>query len=91
MTDAPTHLEPIWTDRGFKIMPKLQIGIEVVQVLESSCATIPHIWLVIGGRHGDEDRSAAHLTLEDAAKLRDQLDYLINNHYQLEGEREEER
>ena len=80
----PAHLEPIWTDRGFKHMPAIQgrDEDEVVKVYESSAADGPHVWLRV-----EEDRvsyASAHLTLEHAAELRDQLDYLIRNHYQLE-------
>jgi hypothetical protein len=65
-------MEPINPNRGGE-----------VRVYESSAADGPHIWLnvkepadpVLGEAH-------AHLTLEQAKLLRDQLDYLIGNHYQ---------
>lgn len=87
--DTPAHLEPIWTDRGFKHMPEIEDRYgTTVQVIESSAATAPHIYLFL--EPCGLDSVAAHLTLEDAAKLRDQLDYLIRNHYQLETEAQRE-
>lgn len=48
-----------------------------VRVYESSAAEDPAIWLAMdAGNH-------AHLTLKQAEQLRDQLEFLINNHYQV--------
>jgi hypothetical protein len=77
------------TDRGFKRMEpfKCSYGSEVA-VYESSAATGPHIWLKV---HCDtkvlsrqkEGEGTAHLTLEQACRLRDQLNWLLRNHYQI--------
>lgn len=80
--EIPAHLWPIWTDRGFKHMPTLRPSTgEEVKVFESSMAEGPYVWLTV---KRSEDEATVHLTLGDAAKVRDQLDFLIHNHYQPE-------
>lgn len=67
-----------------------------VSVFESSAASAPHIWVEITSPtslndyainkenyEGDWDVASAHITLENARVLRDQLDFLLENHYQL--------
>lgn len=74
------HLEPIETTRH-----------ETVRVYESSAAMEPHIWLRItvelapdGYSYVDPGVGHAHLTLDQAKQLQDQLAYLIEHHYQVE-------
>lgn len=70
----------------------------VVRIYESSAAMHPHIWVAVRqpedmnqwAAEGKDDEkftgqwreSHAHLRIEDAVTLRNQLDYLIANHYQ---------
>lgn len=77
------------SDRGFKQGETITTSRgETVRVSESSAAMAPHIWLWVevpkdSTYNNDEEVKAhAHLTLEEAESLRDQLDHLINNHYQ---------
>lgn len=81
--------EPQTSDRGFKhfdAVPSTYGG--GVTVYESSAASSPHIWLRAeeNMKAQDSSESTVHLTLESATELRDQLSYLIENHYQLNGE-----
>lgn len=68
------------SSRGFKHMSTVEGTYPEpwdLRVYESSSAMAPHIWLAMSqGNH-------AHMTLEQAEQLRDQLDYLISNHYQV--------
>jgi len=90
------HLTPTFTDRGFKIMPSVECQHGgrrqgEVRVQESSAASGPHIWITVTDTHAREN-ATGHLPLAEAVKLRDQLTYLIDNHYQqrkaaLEAER----
>lgn len=74
--------------RGFTQMEpfKCRYGSEV-RVYESSAASHPCIWLNVQGDAAAMDlkpgEGTAHLTIEQAQLLRDQLDWLIQNHYQL--------
>lgn len=72
------QMEPIMTDYGHE-----------VRVFESSNAKGPCIWLAIersttSPTMDDTEPRSAHLTLEDAKLIRDQLDWLIHNHYQVQ-------
>jgi hypothetical protein len=80
-SETPAHLQPKITDRGFKHMPEIPGTYDAtsVRVYESSAAAGPHIWLAAQGRNATD---GIHLTLESAAHLWEQLEYLINNHYQ---------
>lgn len=81
----------VHSDRGFKQMEPITTSRhETVRVYESSAASEPHLWLhvtVVRSPEGystlEEGSGHAHLTLEQAEQLRDQLDYLICNHYQV--------
>lgn len=85
------HMQATITSRGFVHMPPISCAYGGdVRVYESSAASAPHIW-VLARQLSDmnDDRSeliesAVHLTLESAQQLRDQLNYLIDNHYQNE-------
>jgi hypothetical protein len=100
----PAHLIPRITNRGFKHLPGLPstyVGGQV-RLYESSAALEPCMWILVRDRV-DLSRpvrpmrvegglsvveTTAHLSLETAKKLRDQLDYLITHHYQLEQQHE---
>jgi len=80
---------PTTTDRGFKRLDPIKSidGRDEVQAYESSLATEPAIWVTAAGyvmpaERGNAPYIAAHLSLENAVLLRDQLTYLIDNHYQ---------
>ena len=85
---------PSFSDRGFAHFNPVpsEYGGDV-RVSESSAASGPHLWLRIvspvdlNDRYGPQQESVAHLTLENATTLRDQLTYLINHHYQIGGPR----
>lgn len=59
-----------------------------VRVYESSAASAPHIWVNVecpvnmNDPRGPAKDASAHLTLDNAILLRDQLTHLIENHYQ---------
>lgn len=55
-----------------------------VRVLESSNADYAALWVHV--EDGDGKEATVHITVERAEILRDQLDYLINNHYQVRGD-----
>jgi hypothetical protein len=89
--------EPTISNRGFKHMdPVRNRNGGQVRVFESSNAMLPCIRLSVtcpaaferiahtdGGLPMDMAEGSAELTLVDAEKLRDQLTYLIENHYQI--------
>lgn len=83
------HLKVEAGTRGFKHLPGIpsEYGGEVL-VYESSAASGPHLWLRIvspvslNEPNGMMAETVAHLTLENAQKLHDQLGFLIRNHYQ---------
>ncbi len=52
-------------------------------VNESSIATGPYIWLRLETQADGYGEAFAHMRLDQAEELRDQLDYLIRNHYQV--------
>lgn len=68
------------SDRGFKHMDAVEGDYPEpwsIRVYESSSANNPYIWIAMDeGTHG-------HLSLKQAEQLRDQLEFLINNHYQV--------
>ena len=77
------------TDRGFQHMDPIPgtYGGEV-KVYESSAASGPHVWLNTWSyenpnTQSDRVEATVHLRLVDAERLRDQLSYLIDNHYQV--------
>ena len=83
------------TSRGFKHMEPLEgeaPGPWRIRVNESPSA-VPSIWICVKGQQyqpkGDvakQEEVHTHLTLHDARLLRDQLDWLIDNHYLAGGE-----
>ena len=85
--------EPMYSSRGFKYLdptPSTYGG--HVAVYESSAASGPHLWVAVkqdreARLDGRDTEATAHLTLEAATRLRDQLTYLIENHYQVSDQR----
>lgn len=55
-----------------------------VRVYESSNADYAALWINVDD--GDGKEATLQIPVERAALLRDQLDYLINNHYQVRGD-----
>lgn len=59
-----------------------------IRAYESSAASHPHIWLHVecpvdlNNPAGPTKDAIAHLRLEEATRLRDQLTHLIDNHHQ---------
>lgn len=87
---ASSDPKPTVTERGFqRHAPILSSYGGHVEVYESSAASGPHIWLRVespadlNNPLGPSVEGIAHLTLEDATLLRDQLTQLIDNHYQV--------
>lgn len=82
--------EPTFSSRGFKHMdPITTERLETVRVYESSSAEGPHLWLNVeiapeSPYKKEPGKSHAHMTIPQAEQLRDQLDYLIHNHYQTD-------
>lgn len=81
--------EPTITNRGFARfdeIPSTYGG--SIRVYESSNAEGPHLWVRtespvdLNQPWGDMKEGVAHLRLEDARLLRDQLTWLIDHHYQ---------
>ncbi|MBS1722550.1 MAG: hypothetical protein JSS66_06025 [Armatimonadetes bacterium] len=82
------------SDRGFNRFPAIPgsygdgDSYGGVQVYESSAASGPHLWLKVTepgiAREDQKDTTATlHLSLENALTLRDQIEWLIANHYQV--------
>lgn len=78
------HLIPHVTDRGFVHLPPIEGSYpgDNVRVYESSAATEAFIW-VRAKQAGHVGEAAVHLGLAEAAQLRDQLAWMIDNHYQV--------
>lgn len=88
--EGATPTEPVVTDRGFRHLPPVSSTYGGhARVYESSAALGPHVWLacVAPSQLNDPASPAVethlHLTLAGAAALRDQLDYLVQHHYQV--------
>lgn len=93
MPEDTAHLTPTRSDRGFDHLPIVP-GVFAGQphgfasVYESSNAEEACIWLHVRcGNLGGVDKPAeatVQLSLEAVAVLRDQLDWMVRNHYQVE-------
>jgi hypothetical protein len=83
LAEQSRHLIPHVSDRGFLFMPSVSgtYPADQVGLSESSSATEACIWL--RANQSGTRQTSVHLTLEEAAKLRDQITYLIENHYQV--------
>lgn len=83
------HLQPTTTDRGFKHMPPIpsKYGGDV-KVYESSAAIGPHLWLRaespvdMNKPDGPTVEAVIHLRADDAWHLSEQLQWLLEHHYQ---------
>lgn len=86
------HLAVRRTDRGFAHLPPIpsEYGGDV-RVSESSAAMAPHVWLRVecpanlNEPDGPTVEGVAHLTVENAARLAEQVFTVIGNHYQNES------
>jgi hypothetical protein len=68
------------TDRGFKHYPPIRTTYgHDVKVYESSAAESPHVWLAVVGA---TESCEAHMSVEQAERVRDAIDAAIRNHYQ---------
>ena len=88
--------EPQTSDRGFRHFEPI-VGSTIdaltgdtvptrqtVRVYESSAAMGPHIWLAVEDADVTKPgKGYAHLNLDAATRLRDQLTWMIEHHYQL--------
>jgi hypothetical protein len=82
--------------RGFKRLDPIkghfangEVERDSITIAESSCAWPPSIHIWVDEEEGSGIKAAqAHiqLSLDAAERLRDQLTWLIENHYQVEGE-----
>ena len=93
--DTTRHLARTTTDRGFIHFEPIQSthGGQI-RVYESSSASHPCVWVDIKSPAGLQEvhpppegmtAGTAHLKIEDATMLRDQLTWLIENHYQMKA------
>ncbi len=92
MTDpeeVPPHLIVTMTARGFKHLPPIPSSYGgTVRAYESSNAEGPHVWLTsecpsdLNRPDSPQVETPMHLTVESAQQLVDQLQFLIDNHYQ---------
>jgi len=77
------HLRISVSSRGFSYMPELDVDHkQQVRVYESNSAEGPYIWLKITTPDGQPD-GFAHIPVDVAKKLADQINYLCDNHYQF--------
>jgi hypothetical protein len=88
--DTPDHLTPTVTDRGFRWLPSLPDthGKNSARVLESSAATEPCIWLRL---NWDGEDAVVHLNAERAWQLKEQIEWLLEHHYQGDARPENAR
>jgi len=89
MATDTTHLVPVQSARGFAHLPTIRgTSGEHVRAYESSAADSPHIWLSISSpanrNKPDEDliEAVAHLPVDEARKVAEQILQLCDNHYQ---------
>lgn len=83
------YLEVTKTDRGFKHMPALPSRYGgTIRTYESSSAEVPSIWVTIecpvdlNDPTGPTKEAVAHLEVDAAWLLAEQLRYLVEHHYQ---------
>lgn len=89
-TMSSEHLEPLVSKRGFDHMPPVPSTYGgQVRVYESSAASGPHIWLLLddvpdnlNDPAGVRLHAFAHLKVENALKLAEQIQKLCKDHYQ---------
>lgn len=76
------HLQPVSDDRGLRSLPPVagKYG-GAVAVFESSAASEPCIWL--HAATPTEGAVHVHLTAEAAGHLAEQIEWLLEHHYQV--------
>ncbi len=81
---TPAHLTPEPSgDRGFKRLPPITDSYRStsVRVYESSAAEDPRLWLTVTPPDATTE-VFAHLTADDAWRLKEQIEWLLEHHYQ---------
>lgn len=87
MANTPDHLTPIFSERGFRQFPAITDAYGgTIRVYESSAAESPHLWLNVTAFAGFTDKGTAHLTIDQARQIADQLNWFADHHYQNDGE-----
>ena len=86
------HLTPTCSDRGFTHLPEVTFeSTGSVRVYESSSAECPRIWLSVTQPRplASPASATAHLTLDEARMVAEQLLHLCDHHHliRLEGRR----
>lgn len=90
--ETPAHLELQRSDRGFAHMPIVEGHItgEQVKIYESSAAVQARVWLrVMAPKNRNQpdgcnlNEAVVELDLYAVRDLRDQLDWMLANHYGL--------
>ena len=89
MTNDSKHLKTETSERGFDRLPGIPgtYGGHA-RVYESSAASGPHLWLHVempadlNKPQGPTVEATLHLKAEDAVKFSEQLQYLVDMHYQ---------
>lgn len=85
MAEVPAHLRFNVSDRGLKYMPTIYgEGVSLVRVYESSLAEEPRIWVYVEDRAG-ERIAQAHMPLDEARKVAEQIILLVENYYQIQA------
>ena len=81
----------IYTGRGFKRFPEIEsVYGGTIETYESSAAEEPRIWVRtvcptnLNEPHGPSVEAVAHLNIADALRLAQQIQYLVEHHYQVE-------
>lgn len=88
-----SHLVPQITDRGFKHMPTLADAFEpdAVRLLEASTAVGPHLWLRVKDPAEPGQHPVVLLSAEQAWKLKEQIEWLLEHHYHGDARPDEAR
>lgn len=88
------HLTPTQSSRGFATLPDIAAAYGGhATVRESSSAEGPHLWLTVvepkdlnawatGDRSAGTQEATLHLSADSAWKLKEQLEYALEHHYQ---------
>lgn len=90
--ELPEHLRVHTTGRGFDHLPEIPATYGgTVKTYESSAAMEPCLWIKIFEPDNMEPskppaEAYAHLTVDNAVKLAEQILYLAKHHYQLAEE-----
>lgn len=83
---GPDDSDLEFSSRGFAMYGRtVTTYADAVSVYESSAAYGPHIWLSIEPGHEDKQRVAAHMSLEQAIEIYNNLDRAIERGARLYG------